>query len=34
MVTIAAGGIATLANVILTMKLGCDGLFFESEIFK
>jgi pyridoxal biosynthesis lyase PdxS len=30
-VTFAAGGIITIANVILTMKLGCDGLFLRVE---
>lgn len=33
-VTFAAGGIATPADVVLTMKLGCDGVFVGSGIFK
>jgi pyridoxal 5'-phosphate synthase pdxS subunit len=33
-VTFAAGGIATPADVILVMELGCDGVFVGSGIFK
>jgi len=33
-VTFAAGGIATPADVMLTMMLGCDGVFVGSGIFK
>lgn len=33
-VTFAAGGIATPADVMLTMELGCDGVFVGSGIFK
>eukprot|EP00486_Rosalina_sp_Unknown_P014856 CAMPEP_0201593904 /NCGR_PEP_ID=MMETSP0190_2-20130828/191388_1 /ASSEMBLY_ACC=CAM_ASM_000263 /TAXON_ID=37353 /ORGANISM="Rosalina sp." /LENGTH=282 /DNA_ID=CAMNT_0048053319 /DNA_START=1033 /DNA_END=1881 /DNA_ORIENTATION=+ len=33
-VTFAAGGIATPADVMLMMELGCDGVFVGSGIFK
>jgi len=33
-VTFAAGGIATPADVILCMHMGCDGVFVGSGIFK
>ena len=33
-VTFAAGGIATPADVLLMMELGCDGVFVGSGIFK
>jgi len=33
-VTFAAGGIATPADVMLMMDLGCDGVFVGSGIFK
>jgi pyridoxal 5'-phosphate synthase pdxS subunit len=33
-VTFAAGGIATPADVILMMQMGCDGVFVGSGIFK
>jgi len=33
-VTFAAGGIATPADVMLVMELGCDGVFVGSGIFK
>jgi len=33
-VTFAAGGIATPADVILCMHMGCDGIFVGSGIFK
>lgn len=33
-VTFAAGGIATPADVALLMQLGCDGVFVGSGIFK
>ena len=33
-VLFTAGGIATPADVILTMQLGCDGVFVGSGIFK
>ena len=34
MVTFAAGGLATPADVGLLMELGCDGVFVGSGIFK
>ena len=34
MVTFAAGGLATPADVSLLMQLGCDGVFVGSGIFK
>lgn len=34
MVTFAAGGIATPADVMLMMSMGCDGVFVGSGIFK
>jgi pyridoxal 5'-phosphate synthase pdxS subunit len=33
-VTFAAGGLATPADVALLMELGCDGVFVGSGIFK
>ena len=33
-VTFAAGGLATPADVSLLMQLGCDGVFVGSGIFK
>ena len=33
-VTFAAGGLATPADVGLLMELGCDGVFVGSGIFK
>ena len=33
-VNFAAGGIATPADAALMMKLGCDGIFVGSGIFK
>merc|ERR550514_625869 len=33
-VTFAAGGVATPADVMLLMELGCDGVFVGSGIFK
>merc|ERR1712046_15361 len=33
-ITFAAGGIATPADVMLVMELGCDGCFVGSGIFK
>ena len=33
-VTFAAGGLATPADVSLMMQLGCDGVFVGSGIFK
>jgi len=33
-ITFAAGGIATPADVLLMMELGCDGVFVGSGIFK
>eukprot|EP01084_Bolivina_argentea_P228698 386199_1 len=33
-VTFAAGGIATPADVSMMMQLGCDGVFVGSGIFK
>ena len=33
-VTFAAGGIATPADVMLMMEMGCDGVFVGSGIFK
>merc|ERR1712060_355480 len=33
-VTFAAGGVATPADVSLLMALGCDGVFVGSGIFK
>jgi len=33
-VTFAAGGIATPADVMLMMSMGCDGVFVGSGIFK
>merc|ERR1712176_1321889 len=33
-VTFAAGGLATPADVSLLMELGCDGVFVGSGIFK
>ena len=34
MVNFAAGGIATPADAALMMKLGCDGIFVGSGVFK
>merc|ERR1711924_85925 len=33
-VTFAAGGVATPADVMMLMELGCDGVFVGSGIFK
>ncbi|KAJ0808797.1 putative pyridoxal 5'-phosphate synthase subunit PdxS/SNZ, ribulose-phosphate binding barrel [Helianthus annuus] len=35
-VQFAAGGVAsaTLADAVLTMQLGCDGMFVRSGVFK
>ena len=33
-VTFAAGGVATPADVALLMQLGCDGVFVGSGVFK
>lgn len=33
-VNFAAGGIATPADAVLMMTLGCDGIFVGSGIFK
>jgi pyridoxal 5'-phosphate synthase pdxS subunit len=33
-ITFAAGGIATPADAVMLMQLGCDGVFVGSGIFK